>query len=153
MSNCGLMTNKASQFVRSLIKNDSICFLDLSYNNFTSDDYNIAASLGVLIKTHYFLLHLNLASCQMQVEETMYVGLCVRESNQLMSIHLTGNSCHVYGRSYIRTSLGSEPQYPYKKRYDIDSSISPIDISLLMKFSLFYKQRILPDEVFKFFIK
>lgn len=69
-----------------------------------------------------------------------------------MSCHLTGNSCHVYGRSYIRNCIGCDPQYPFKKRIDIDNQISPIDITILMKFSQFYKQRILPEEVYQFFV-
>lgn len=69
-----------------------------------------------------------------------------------MSCHLTGNSCHVYGRAYIRTQLEAEPQYPSKRKQDLDNYISQIDVMLLMLFSNFYKQRILPTEIYDFFV-
>lgn len=152
MSNSGLISNKAFMFIKSLIKNDSICFLDLSYNNFTSDDYSIAAAIGTLIKCHYYLMHVNFSHCAMSVEETMYVGVASKDSNQLMACHLTGNSCHVYGRAHIRTQLGAEPQYPSKRKMDSENYISQIDVTLLMVFSNFYKQRILPNEIKQFFV-
>jgi len=59
LSNCNLMTFKALTLVKALIKNDSICFLDLSNNNLTSENYEIASCLGILIRTHYYLMHIN----------------------------------------------------------------------------------------------
>ena len=152
MANWGLMTNKAYTFARALIRNDSIWFLDLSHNNFGSDDYSIASWLGTMIKTHYYLLHLDLSHCKMSIEETMFIGLCVKASNQLMSLHLTGNTWHVYGRAFVRTLLESEPQYPLRRRQDIDSYITEGDTTLLMIFSNFYKQRIMPEEIHEFFV-
>ena len=60
----------------------------------------------------------------------------------------------MYSRSYIRTSIGGVPQYPYRRRQDIDSYMTPMDVSLILaKFSQFYQQRILPEEVYQFFIR
>lgn len=69
-----------------------------------------------------------------------------------MSCHLTGNSCHTYGRAYIRTQLDAEPQYPFKKKRDVDNYMTQVDVMLLMMFSNFYKQRILPSEIYEFFV-
>lgn len=81
----------------------------------------------------------------------MYVGICAKESNQVMCLHLTGNSFHGYGRAYIRTQLGAEPQYPNRKDQDLDNYISQIDMMILMMFSNFYKQRVMPSEIYDFF--
>lgn len=105
-----------------------------------------------MIKTHYFLLHVDLSHCKMNIEETMYIGLCVKSSNQLMSLHLTGNTCHVYGRAFVRTLIGCEPQQPIKIKQDMDNYISEIDTTVLMVFSNFYKQRMMPDEIYQFFV-
>jgi hypothetical protein len=69
-----------------------------------------------------------------------------------MSCHLTGNSCHIYGRAYIRTQLQAEPQYPVKKTRDLDNYMTQVDVVLLMMFSNFYKQRMLPSEIYEFFV-
>ena len=81
----------------------------------------------------------------------MYIGLSVKKSNQTMAIHLSGNMCHGYGRAYIRTQLEATPQNPHKKKQDLDHYICQVDIMILMMFSNFYKQRIMPNEIFDFF--
>jgi len=83
----------------------------------------------------------------------MHIGCAVKESKQVMSIHLTGNSCHAYGRAYIRTQLKGIPQFPMKNKQDLDNYICQVDIMILMMFSNFYKQRILPSEIHDFFVK
>ena len=69
-----------------------------------------------------------------------------------MSLHLTGNTWHVYGRAFVRTLLESEPQYPLRRRQDIDSYLTEGDTTLLMIFSNFYKQRMMPEEIYEFFV-
>lgn len=81
-------------------------------NNLSSPKYLLASKMGRFVSGHPRLLHLDLTDCEMKREETIYVGWSVRDSPNLLSIHLTGNALPYQDRILLRALLAAKAKWP-----------------------------------------
>ena len=60
-----------------------------------------------MIQIHSSLVHLDLTSISIRREEAMYIGQCLKDSSNIVSCHLTGNSIDYYSRLFLRAQLNA----------------------------------------------
>ena len=91
LSKCRLRGSLLEKLLDSLMGNCALQNLNLSGNSFHSADYVLASKMGRLVAGHPRLLHLDLSDCGLRREEVIYVAWSLRDSPNMMSLHLTGN--------------------------------------------------------------
>lgn len=74
MANCGLRSSSAKEIANSLLFNQTIKFLNLTVNNFGSNDHELASKLARMIQVHVSLVHVDLSNIGVTREEAMYIA-------------------------------------------------------------------------------
>lgn len=127
MANCNLRNSSAREIANALFFNQTIKFLNLSFNCFASKDYELASKLARVIQIHNSLVHLDITSVQLKREESMYIAQCLNDSSNLVCCHLTGNQVDYYSRLYLRSHLNALVQYPEQGTNHHHSGISAME--------------------------
>jgi hypothetical protein len=94
------------------MENETLKDLDLSGNCLSSRNYLLASKMGRLISGHPQFLHVNLSNCGMKREETIYIAWSIRDSPNLLSLHLTENFLPHQDRILIRALLVARLRWP-----------------------------------------
>lgn len=107
LSYCGIRGHSARILLNALMLNQTLKYLHLSWNSFASSDYEFGSKLARVIQVHRGLIHLDIACTQLKREEAMYIAQCLKDSNQILSCHLSGNHVDYYSRIYLRAHLNA----------------------------------------------
>ena len=114
ISNC-LHTLQASKYaIKSLRLNKSIQLLNLSSNLLNHSEYDLASSLGRMIQTHPYLVHLDISNCKLSQAELIFITMCIRENKKIEVLHLGLNNIDYYGRLMLRHILNATVKYPFR---------------------------------------
>ena len=112
LTRCGLREKSSECVIDGIMKNESIRYLMLGSNSFSSGSYLLAAKLGRMLQGHKELLHVNLEECQLVSEELIYLCMCIRDSKNIQGIHLTGNKFTYYDRRMMRALFPARVNWP-----------------------------------------
>ncbi|CDW72567.1 UNKNOWN [Stylonychia lemnae] len=114
LSYCAIRGHSARILLNSLLLNQTIKYLNLCWNSFSSSDYEFASKLARIIQVHQNLIHVDITCTQLKREECMFIAQCLKDSNQIVSCHLTGNHVDYYSRIFLRAHLNAIVQFPNK---------------------------------------
>jgi hypothetical protein len=67
-----------------------------------------------MISRHPNLVHMDLSTTCLQREEVLFIGLALKHSQTMLSLHLTGNKLPYYERIFLRTVLSARVAYKSK---------------------------------------
>ena len=112
LSSCGLREKASECVIDGIMKNESIKYLMMGGNSFSSRSYLLAAKLGRMLQGHKELLHVNLEECELVSEELVYLCMCIRDSKNIQGIHLTGNKFTYYDRRLMRALFPARVNWP-----------------------------------------
>ncbi len=107
ISNCQIRGSCMSLVLDSLISNASLQTLKMADNSFASKDNLLASKLGRLLQGHPRLLHVDLSRSALLRADVIYACWCLRDSPNILSIHLTGNSLGHHDRILIQALLAA----------------------------------------------
>ena len=68
--------------------------------------------MGRLLAGHPRFLHVDLSDCGMRREETIYLGWSIRDSPNLLSLHMSGNNLPQEDRLLLRALLAARARWP-----------------------------------------
>lgn len=86
--------------------------MKIAENSFASKDNLLASKLGRLLQGHPRLLHVDLTKCALLRADLIYACWCLRDSPNILSIHLTGNFLGYHDRILIQALLAARVQWP-----------------------------------------
>ena len=107
ISNCQIRGSCMSLVLDSLISNASLQTLKMADNSFASKDNLLASKLGRLLQGHPRLLHVDLSRSALLRADVIYACWCLRDSPNILSIHLTGNLLGHHDRILIQALLAA----------------------------------------------
>ena len=84
---------------------------NFSNNDLSSSTSEFAIKIGALISRHPHLMHMDLSNTGLEREEVLFIGMALTWSDNMLSLHLTGNKLPYYDRIFLRTILSARVAY------------------------------------------
>jgi len=121
----------------SLISNCSLQTLKMAENSFAHKQNLLASKLGRLLQGHPRLLHVDISKCELLRADLIYVCWCLRDSPNILSIHLTGNLLGHHDRILIQALIAAKVQWPLPDvRQTTQNLIDERSRKILVKFNI-----------------
>lgn len=112
ISNCQIQGKNMSIVLDVLMTNQSLQTLKMQKNSFVSPDNLLSSKLGRLLQGHPRLLHVDVSKCDLKRADIIFVCWSMRDSPNLLSIHLSGNFIGHHDRILIQALLAAKVRWP-----------------------------------------
>ena len=102
--------NATKAFLTYLRKDKKLQYLDYSWNSLASSDNEVAYLLGAILRNHPSLIHLNIASTQLNDQAVVLLVQGLKKSNTMVSLHLTDNQIEQRTVEFLKRHLDARTE-------------------------------------------